>query len=129
MRDVREIRLGARTYKIIWSAESVDEVRRAIAGEEDEEEASAAASGMIDHAKRVICLDPECLLTSLTAFEILMHEALHAVDVAVGLDLTEAQVEALAFGVASMLIQSGFLKPEDYSVAGVPLKGKRCATS
>jgi hypothetical protein len=123
-RDITAIRLGAREYPIRWDADSVDEVRRAIV-EEDEEELSTAASGMIDHNKRVICLDPACLSTPLTAFEILMHEALHAVDVAVGLDLKEIQVEAMAFGVASMLIQSGFLRPEDYTVAGVELKGKR----
>jgi hypothetical protein len=41
------------------------------------------------------------------------------------MDLEEKQVVAMGFAWMSLMVQSGFLKPEDYSVAGVPLKRKR----
>jgi hypothetical protein len=125
LRDISEIRIGARVYPITWDADEVETLRECLAEDDEDGGIPASASGMIDHNTRTICLDPTCLATPLTAFEILLHEAFHAVECFAGLDLDEAKIEALAAGFASVLIQSGFLTPEEYSVCGIPLAAHR----
>jgi hypothetical protein len=121
MRDIVALRLGADEYPIHWDADSVEAIRESI----DEDDDGLTASGSIDFAKREICLAPDCLCNPMNALQILFHEAGHVIDIALGMDLTEAQVDAMAFAWRSLMVQSGFLCPEDYKVAGVALRRKR----
>jgi hypothetical protein len=121
MKRIDALRLGADDYPIRWDADSVEAVRACI----DEDDDGTTASGSIDFAKREICLDPDCLVSPMNALHILFHEAGHMIDIALGLDLSEAQVDAMAFAWRSLMVQSGLISPEELTVAGVALRRKR----
>lgn len=123
-RDIAALTFGASEFPIRWDAERVEEIRRNLEDEEDEDGATTTASAGIDFLRREIVLDPVCLSDPYTALQSLIHEGTHILDVSLGMDLSETEVEALSFGILSLLVQSGFLRPEDFTVAGVELKSR-----
>jgi len=127
-RDIAALTFGAGVFPIRWDAERVDEIRRNLEDDDEDEGGggvTTTASAGIDFLRREIILDPVCLCDPYTTLQALLHEGTHILDVALGMDLKETQVESLSFGIMSLLVQSGFIHPEDFTVAGVELKGKQ----
>lgn len=114
---VNAIRVGSRSFRISWDPDLLNEA--ALVAPDAPGEHAYGYCGRVD---RVIVLDPEMHSTAESVLETVLHEALHAGEGLIGVEIPHAVLNAIGNIVVAILIQSGFVEPEDYIIGGRDLK-------